>query len=100
MANQVVGINVFYTVPGEEPYKKNCLVCGSLFKKLEQVNGPTSFASAMAGVSSTHDYYYCEHSDEEWHFKALKLYRAIQEMPSVSIAKIMQQDLEDILKSH
>jgi len=91
------GVDVFFLEPGtaQEMY---CRVCGSKCDVRRDVYGPTSFAMAMGQKKKLHDVFTCPHVEEAWHHQALQLQRAIEEMPSKSVANLMRQDLQELLQ--
>jgi hypothetical protein len=47
-----------------------------------------------------HDKFWCPHSNTSWHKQALKLLLEIEKTPSKSIARLLRNDLEDILREN
>jgi hypothetical protein len=79
---------------------RECLVCGSECRASRNVNGPTGFITAMSKRATRHDRFVCPNTDEAWHQKALRLKIAINETPSMRIAKIMKYDLQDLIQEN
>lgn len=75
-----------------------CKVCSSICDVKRGVNGPTSWAGAMARKKHIHDRFTCPYSKEEWHKLALELALEIDKSHSPSLKKIMQDDLNEIIK--
>ena len=75
-----------------------CKVCGSVCDVNRGVNGPTGFAESMAKKKHLHDYFFCPYSKETWHLNALELLKEIEKSHSSSLKKIMQNDLDEIIK--
>jgi hypothetical protein len=97
MSMSMKGLDSFFFPPGERT-AVDCQVCGSRCDVTRNVKGPTGFAEAMGGGKHLHDAFCCPHRDEEWHQKALKLKEAINAMPSPSLVKIMEKDLEKMVR--
>ena len=76
----------------------DCKVCGAECDVQRDVIGPTSWGGAMAGINRKHDVFTCPHSNKAWHMQALRLIKMADDMPSPTIADIMRQDLEAIIK--
>ncbi len=77
-----------------------CRVCGTTCDVERNVNGPTSFTSALAKSARLHDLHRCPHANTVWHEQALNLVLEIEKTPSKSIAQIMRRDLEELLQEH
>lgn len=89
----------FFENPGEV-MQRNCLVCDSVCLVKRDQLGPTSWAGAVAKVSTPHDYFYCPHQDEDWHKQALELLLAIEKTPSKRMAGMMEQELSDLIRKN
>jgi uncharacterized protein YbcC (UPF0753/DUF2309 family) len=79
---------------------RQCRVCGSACRIVPNVYGSTGFMSTMAKRFAYHDEFVCPHTDNAWHEHALRLAIAIDETPSKSIAKMMRDDLADLLREN
>lgn len=75
-----------------------CKVCGEICDVERNVSAPTSWAAAMAEVDTIHDSFRCPYGEEEWHTRARKLVQCIESCDSVSIKKIMNDDLNKTIK--
>jgi hypothetical protein len=90
------GYDIFFTEPGAAQ-EMFCSICHSRCEVRRNVSGPTDFGSAMAKKNKPHDVFTCPHTNEEWHEQAQRLVLAIEEMPSKTVAGLMQKDLEELL---
>jgi hypothetical protein len=91
------GYDVFLTEPGISDEMK-CRVCGKTCDVRRNVTGPTGHISAISGNHTLHDSFNCPSAGEDWHNKAVKLVKAIEDTPSQTISDIMSKDLKDILE--
>jgi len=76
----------------------HCKVCGSVCNVKRSVTDPTSWVEAAGHRGHWHDEFFCPHREKDWHQQALKLVLEIENTPSKSLAKLLQQDLEDLLR--
>ena len=76
----------------------NCKVCGVMCDVERGVEGPRSFAAAMGGIKTLHDRFSCPYSEIDWHEKALNLFQDIEKCNSPSIKKIMEADLDNMIR--
>ncbi|MBL8683566.1 MAG: hypothetical protein JNK05_30630 [Myxococcales bacterium] len=76
----------------------SCHICSAPCVITRGVIGPTCFASAIAKRATLHDRIRCPHSGREWHNRAVRLRRAIDDTPSKRVAALIQQDLETTLR--
>jgi hypothetical protein len=81
---------------GEQVY---CGVCGTPMKEHRNVNGPRSFAMAMAGMRELHDVFECPNREADWHIQGVELRKAAKVTPSARIAKILTAEAEQVLAS-
>lgn len=93
------GFDFFISEPNSAD-ERSCRVCGSRCRVARNVFGPTGFVSAMAKQFRAHDEFVCPHTDEAWHDRALQLAIAIDETPSKRLAKLMREDLDDLLREN
>src|SRR6056297_474185 len=78
----------------------HCKVCGSKCEAGKGIEGHVSIATSMAGIKVKHDQFTCPHYDEEWHYKAYKLLKELEETESKRISELIRQDLDEILKEN
>jgi hypothetical protein len=76
----------------------HCRVCGSKCNVKRNDYGPTCFAAAVAKKYRYHDHFFCPHTDEGWHRKALDLVLSLENTPSKRVRELIRMDLEDLLK--
>ena len=93
------GYDVFYEEPGKVE-EIRCRVCGTECKVDRNVLGPTGIASAISGRHNYHDQFVCPNTEKKWHYKALKLFVAIEEMPSKRVSDLIQEDLDELLEAN
>ena len=93
------GYDVFYEEP-DKVEEIRCRVCGTECEVDRNVLGPTGVASAIAGHHNYHDQFVCPNAGERWHYKALRLFVAIEEMPSRRVSDLIQQDLDELLEAN
>jgi hypothetical protein len=74
-----------------------CPVCNSKCKVERNVNGPTSFATAMLGKMSLHDHFFCPYNQTEWHAKAEELYYERLKFKSEKLKAIIQEEIDELL---
>lgn len=86
-----------WTSPGQLKSAR-CRVCGARCTIARNVLGPTCFAEALAKRSTLHDRVACPHGGSDWHNRAFRLRRAMEEMPSPRVAALMKKDLEELVK--
>ncbi len=91
------GYDFFTTLPDSREEIK-CKVCGCPCDVRRKINGPMSFAGAMAKKNTLHDEFCCPHAEVEWHEQALGIAREIEKTSSPSLKKIMGKDLKDVVK--
>lgn len=92
---------------GEEVYTPDigsvgpfyCRTCGDQMSKEPGINGYRSWASAMGKQKSTFDYYECPNRNSNWHIQVLRLKKEISETASTAIGKILQKEINQILKN-
>ncbi len=76
----------------------NCKVCRDMCDVKRGVNDYISSVMAMAKIKTPHDSFTCPNSGKLWHDKALVLLQDIEKCNSLSIKKIMRNDLEKIIR--
>lgn len=74
-----------------------CGVCKSKCEEHRNVNGPRGFAEAMGRGGSTHDSWYCTHSEEDWHEQVERLMEMAYATPSTTLEKIFLLEAIDIV---
>ncbi len=75
-------------------------MCGTKMIVEKAIPYPTHFGHALGAKWDLHDIHECPHRDEEWHQTARSLVEEIEETPSKSMAKILKNDLDDILREN
>lgn len=93
------GYDVFFTSPGERD-QMTCQVCGAQCLVFRNQLDTTGVAAAMARQSALHDRFECPHRHEQWHATAHKLIQEINQTASPSLASIIRQDLQQLLKKY
>ena len=78
----------------------HCRVCNAKCLVERNVYGSRGFAAAMARKKSHFDHFYCPYAEMDWHEQALKIMKAIEEMPSKRVAALMQKDLDELLEQN
>jgi len=75
-----------------------CGICGDKMD-VSRNNGPSGgFAGAMAGHNRKYDVFSCPNRRLAWHLQAKLLKREIEKTPSNTLAEVMQEELDGILK--
>jgi hypothetical protein len=92
-----VGWEAFSPEPGTKD-KMYCRVCNMEMNVKRDVNGPTSSMEAMGQRKHLHDSFTCGHAEEDWHIQARILKQKLEKEPCATIADIMTNELECILK--
>ena len=59
-----------------------CRVYVSKYKSSKGVEGPVSMATSMAGIKVKYVQFTCPHYKEEWHYKAYKILKELEETKS------------------
>jgi len=92
------GIDYFAYEPGimKEAY---CNLCDAKMNVERNVDGPTSSVEAMSGGKHLHDLFTCPNTEEEWHEHAIELMDEMGETASKRIKKILQEEIDEILKN-
>jgi len=80
--------------------EKKCDVCGAICDVRRRVHGATSFGEAMSRRGHLHDAFCCPYISDLWHKQAVKIMQKIEECPSPSIRKIMNNDLSVIIEEN
>lgn len=89
------GVTRWDTEPGEFA-EKRCKICNNICKVTRNLNGPTYFV--MAASRRMYDSFRCTYVDNESHKLAFCLYFEVRKTSSVSLKKIIQDDLDNVLK--
>lgn len=76
-----------------------CLACGSKMKKEVCSYGPTGMAEAMSKSKHFHDTFSCKYSGEKWHDQVIHLFQYMRKCPSKVISDLIQQEIEEVIKS-
>lgn len=92
------GWDHFTPEPGEED-KMYCGVCNSEMDVKRNVKGATGFAEAMSGKGHLHDAFSCPHAQKDWHNQARILKERINGESSDIIAKLLTEELDEVLKT-
>jgi hypothetical protein len=74
-----------------------CGVCGTKCVVERNVNGPTSWAGAMAGHKRLHDVFKCPHYDFEWHKTAYRLAKEMVATASKRLRALIEADLDELV---
>ena len=88
----------FYMIKPDRRDEVYCRVCGTKCDFSKGVESPVSMATSMAGIKVKHDQFTCPHYDEEWHYKAYKLLKELEETESKGVSKLIREDLDEILE--
>ncbi len=91
------GFDTFFPLP-DVVDEMECLVCGANCDVTRSVDGPTGFGEAMAQKKHLHDEFRCPNIKKDWHKQAVNLIEELDRCHSSSLIKIMQNDLEEIVK--
>ena len=94
----IAGGEIYTPSPGicNEAY---CGICNNKMKVTRDVDGPTSWAEAMAKRSHLHDFFSCPHRNEDWHVQVKHLKEQIKKTASKLISEMLTQEVEQILKT-
>lgn len=90
----------YFTSELEDTKNRVCKVCNTICDFKPNLFGPRSSIQAMSGYKSKFNKYSCPNNKEKWHYKAYRILKCIEDMPSDSVAEIMQKDLDKILKNN
>jgi hypothetical protein len=90
----------YWFFPSQAVGQFTCTVCGTACKVSRDVDGPTSWAEAMAEKHHIHDSFVCTKADEPWHQHAVQLLKWIEACPSPSAAELGRRDLIALLGEH
>jgi hypothetical protein len=97
---RILGGDEYYTPDANEVIDAvYCRTCGDEMGVEPEVEGATGFAEAMAGRSHKHHFYTCPNVEANWHVQVIRLRKEIQETASAALAKIMQKEIKQILKT-
>lgn len=77
----------------------NCRVCGSVMDVERGINGPTSWAEAMAEGKHLHDSFTCPYAHSDWHVQVLRLRELIEKTPSFRLQKMLEEEVAELLET-
>lgn len=92
------GWDMFFFEPGEKS-EATCLVCKAKMNVKRDIETPTSSAEAMGKIKSRKDVFTCPDSKEDWHKQVLKMKQFIIEIPSLTLAMLVEKEMNSILKN-
>lgn len=92
------GYTTFHLPVEEKDKEVKCKVCGKIIKG-EIVDAPSGFGEAMSRGHHIHCMFECKHVGESWHNQAFKICYEIDQTNSPSLKKLMQKDLNWIIKN-
>lgn len=87
---------LYFGDPGTDP-DECCGVCGTKCTVERNVNGPTSWAGAMAGHKRLHDVFRCPHHNSEWHRLAYRLAKEYVNTVSKRLRALIEADLDELV---
>lgn len=93
------GYDSFQSEP-EDKKDRVCNVCDSICIPEYNKYGSLNSIQAMGNFKHHYNHYYCPNYDKEWHIKAYKIIKAIENMPSPSVIELMEKDLKQLLKEN
>jgi len=76
-----------------------CGVCGETLNAERNVEDYRSVGSAYIKKITTFDRFRCPNLGEDWHKQILALYHEIRKTPSNIIENLLNQEIEEILKT-
>jgi hypothetical protein len=76
-----------------------CGLCGDKMMVERDVMGATSLAEAWSKKKHMHDFFECPNMAEMWHLQAKAIRHQIRETPSAKLAAMLQEELNEILKT-
>lgn len=82
---------------GPDGEQRWCGVCGTECVIQRNVNGPTSWAGAMAGHKRLHDVFQCPHYGSEWHNLSLRLIHEMRDTASERLRALIEADLDELV---
>lgn len=88
MSNQI-GSDVFLEDIGKHD-QFNCPVCGA--------NCTVQRNTGVKFIKSSCDIFRCPNAGEKWHYKVASLKQFIKKYPSKGLQKIVEQDIERLLR--
>jgi hypothetical protein len=91
-----LGFDAFITDLGVAE-DKICRVCGAACDVQRSVYGPLRFTEGLTTRHQYHDRFVCPHADAPWHRQALRLAQEIHATASPRLARLIQQDLDEVL---
>lgn len=75
-----------------------CRVCTREMTVTRNENAPTSWSESLANIKHLHDTFHCDNAQEGWHKQALALLIRIEDEISLTIIKLLKQEVESILQ--
>lgn len=87
---------LYYGKPGSAPDER-CGVCGMECVVERNIDGPTSWASAMTGHHRLHNVFRCPHYGSEWHKLAYRLTKECAATASKRLRVLIELDLDDLV---
>jgi hypothetical protein len=91
------GMDGFFEEPGAiQEYK--CRVCETICLVKRNVLGATCMGEAMSGHKSRHDYFWCPHTDKQWHEKACAILCEARNTKSLVLSSLLKKEVEQIVK--
>lgn len=92
------GYDIKFHSPGTVD-EEICCVCSTKMDVERNVQGATSYASAISGHTSIHDQFICPNAGKNWHNQAIALMRLAEETPSAAIERIIRDELAEVLRN-
>lgn len=97
MITMIENIDYFYTAPNQHS-EIECKACGTKCNVERGRSGSTLVSAVLKLGEDKHDRFVCRYIEEEWHIKATALKRDIINCNSPSLQKIMESDLEMMIR--
>ena len=73
----------------------HCRVCGAKCEVSRDIEGAVSMATSMAGIKVKHDQFSCPNYDKDWHYKAYKLLKELEETESKRVSEVIEEVRKD-----
>jgi len=84
--------------PANKSRKEKCRVCGGTMSVRLGVMCSSGFASAMAGIKSSHDVFECEDKEKDWHKQAESICVEAERTSSPSLRRMLSRDVVEICR--